>query len=507
MLDPRALRFTASSRLGLLVSAVALLAARGAAYAATTSCVSRTGADGCAVSIQAAIDAVTQPNSTIWIRPGTYRASCTGPACSVASIRGDAPNGAALAGLTLRCGHGQGRSRPVHLDATNLDHAVYVSKVDGVTVEGCVAEHARREGILVENSNGVRLSRNEVANNDEAMAETVGTGTPPCPTFLAPHTPGTDVIACCPDAFSGGPGGFPFDNDDCGEGIHLRSVTSSVVQGNEVHDNIGGILVTDETGPASGNVIANNVSSHNLKFGGDCGVTLASHLACAAGSDDATGCTLAPPVNGVFQGHGVDHNTAIGNVLRHNGASGAGMFANPGIPPGAATKAFANVVRDNVVQDNGQPGIAIHVHAANGNADDNVIIGNAVSGNGGDEEAEGASPPGIGIEIFSNAAGVSPAFAPAAPIVDTTVEGNVVFDEPVDVWVGDTRTNVHASLNDLLGANAIGVENAGSGTVFATENWWGCVTGPNTPGCSATSGDVVTVPFLTHPVTSGPGHR
>jgi hypothetical protein len=53
-------------------------------------------------------------------------------------------------------------------------------------------------------------------------------GPPPCPTFVPP---GGGVKVCCPDAFAGGPGNFPNDNDDCGEGIHLRSVTSSVVEG------------------------------------------------------------------------------------------------------------------------------------------------------------------------------------------------------------------------------------------------------------------------------------
>jgi parallel beta-helix repeat protein len=485
---------------GLAFSSLVLLGlgAPGTVLADSGLCVDPGGAHHCATTIQAAIDAVSAPNTTIVVHPGTYTAACLGAACSVATISVRASNASALVGLTLQCGPGQGSSRPVRLDATGLDHAVYVSGVNQVTIEGCVAENAEREGILVEDSSNVTIRRNEVVNNDLAMAKTIGHGAPPCPTFLAPGTPGTSVIQCCPDAFSGGPGNFPFDNDDCGEGLHLRSVTASVVEGNLVHDNIGGILLTDETGPNKDNLVVDNTSRDNVKFGGDCGVTLPSHIACAPGSNDATGCTLAPPgEGGIFQAYGVTHNAVVRNVLKHNGAAGTGMFANPGIPPGAATNASGNLIKENVVTDNGEEGIGIHVHAANGKADHNVILENVVSGNGGDEEAEGAPAPRTGIEIFANPA--LPNFAPAAPIVGTVVSENRIFDEDVDVWVGNNATHADVFLNSLLDSGAIGVKNAGTGKVVATDDWWGCTTGPNTPGCSSTSGNVIDTPFLRHP--------
>ncbi|BDG01347.1 right-handed parallel beta-helix repeat-containing protein [Anaeromyxobacter oryzae] len=482
-----------------------LLVSGGTARAAATACVAPSGAGGCATTIQAAIDAVSSTHTTIVVKPGRYTATCSGPACSVAAIRSDASNASSLTGLTLRCAGGGGRG--VTLDAKGLDHAVLVSGVDRVTVEGCVAENAAREGILVEDAREVHLARNEVAHNDQAITATVGQGTPPCPTFVPPQTPGTNAIVCCPDAFPGGPGNFPDDNDDCGEGIHLRSVVGAVVEGNSVHDNKGGILLTDETGQSRENLVTGNTSRDNQLAGGDCGVTLASHLACAPGSSDATGCTLAPPVNGVFQGNGVVRNSVVGNVLRHNGAAGTGMFANPGIPPGSATRSSGNLVSGNVIEDNGEPGVAIHVHAANGNADHNVIIGNVIRRNGGDEEAAGASPPGMGIEIFSN--GAFPGFGPAAPIVGTTVTQNRISDEDIDVWVGNTETGATVFLNALVGRDATGVANTGTATVFAMDNWWGCPQGPGAAGCSSTSGNVVATPALSSegPVTSAIGAR
>ncbi len=491
-------RITPGARYGCRLigcaAVVSLLIGLGACLAdAATLCVNKKGSHGCSATIQGAIDAVNSPNSTITVEPGTYTASCGGPGCSLGVISAAASNGLSLSGLTLRCNNGK-LTHAVVLDATGLDHAVAVSGVDHVTIAGCVAENAAREGILVENSDNAYLANNDVADNDQAMGSTFGTGSPACPTFTPPGTGG--AIQCCPDAWSGGPGNFPDDNDDCGEGIHLRGVTNSVVRGNFVHNNIGGILLSDETGPNSDNLIAGNTSKHNRKFGGDCGVTLASHVACAGGSTDVTGCTLAPasPPNGVF------HNVVDGNLLIDNGASGAGMFANPGIPPGSATAAFANQISNNTVMDNGQPGIAIHVHAANGNADNNVILGNTLSGNGGDSEATPVNdPPGLGIEILSNGDFGVP-FSSASPISGTIISHNSISKEAIDVWVGNNATTADVVLNNLLGKGATGVANAGTGSVTATGNYWRCPEGPNSPKCTSTSGTVVSSPFTSHPI-------
>jgi parallel beta-helix repeat protein len=474
--------------LAAIVIAVYAPAAR-----AATICVNPKGSHRCFETIQAAIDSVNSPNSTIVVEPGTYTASCGAAACSVASISQSASNHASLIGLTLRCGKGK-----VTLDATGLDHAIYIGGINQVTITGCIAENAALEGILVENASQAQIINNEVENNDSAMAATHGQGTPPCPTFLSPGVGG--VIQCCPDAFAGGPGNFPEDNDDCGEGLHLRGVTSSVVQGNLVRDNIGGILLTDETGPTSGNLISDNGSQNNTRFGGDCGVTLASHIACTPGSNAATGCTLSSPVAGVFQSNGVSNNVVSANLVTGNGASGVGMFANPGAPPGAATAVYGNLISRNLVANNGQPGIAIHVHAANGNADHNSIIDNTVMRNGGDAEATGDND-GIGIEVLSNGSFGAP-FSPASPIVGTNVTGNKVSGEDFDVWVGNTQTDANVLVNNLKGPDKVGVANAGTGTVSAMDNWWGCAKGPGAPGCSITSGSgtIISTPFATQPV-------
>ncbi|HXR26071.1 MAG TPA: hypothetical protein VN742_11960, partial [Candidatus Binataceae bacterium] len=130
----------------------------------------------------------------------------------------------------------------------------------------------------------------------------------------------------------------------------------------------------------------------------------------------------------------------------------------------------------------------------------NVIVGNTVSHNGGDAEATpgGGSLPGLGIEVLSNGDFGVP-FGAAAPIVGTTISHNNVSNQTIDIWVGNTATDAIASLNNLKGKGETGVTNGGTGTVTATDNYWGCPQGPNTAKCASTSGTVLSSPFLSKP--------
>ena len=110
----------------------------------------------------------------------------------------------------------------------------------------------------------------------------------------------------------------------------------------------------------------------------------------------------------------------------------------------------------------------------------------------------------MGIEVLSNGAFGAP-FLAADPIVGTIISQNKVSNEDIDVWVGNTNTDVGVFLNDLLGGSAAGVENGGGGTAVATDNYWGCPKGPGKSGCSDTSvtgtGTIVSSPFLSNPVS------
>ncbi len=184
--------------------------------------------------------------------------------------------------------------------------------------------------------------------------------------------------------------------------MHLQSVTNSVVSGNNVQNNVGGILLTDEDGPTSGNVISENRVIHNTK---DCGITLASHFFIFPCSSP-----VPPEEGGVYQNR-VLHNTSNGN-----GAAGIGFFAGP---PGAA--AWGNVADGNTAMHNGIPGVAIHSHTPCQNANHNVVINNTLAGNGPDGDAQTEEPTGI--SVFSDIS------AGAAPIKHTTVANNTIKHE------------------------------------------------------------------------------
>ncbi len=203
---------------------------------------------------------------------------------------------------------------------------------------GFRVKNAPAEGILVAKSSYVSILRNEVLHND------VG----------ATHTFSPSPAECAAQ------GNVP---GDCGEAVHLLTASYSRVIGNNVHDNVGGFLLTDEVGPTHGNLLARNVARDNLL---DCGITLPSH------NPDA----VADSTKG-----GVYGNVIINNLSEGNGGAGVGMFAPF---PGAAS--YDNYVIANTLRNNGEAGIAIHGHAPGQNTSGNVIVANWVSGNGIDPD-------------------------------------------------------------------------------------------------------------------------
>lgn len=244
----------------------------------------------------------------------------------------------------------------------------------GTVVRGFVVENAPAEGILVALTTNVSILDNELMHND--MGATTSLVTPPFECLAQGEVPG-----------------------DCGESLHFLSVTNSRAVGNNVHDNVGGFLLTDEAGPTSGNLIARNISRDNAL---DCGITLPSHNADA----------VADPTRG-----GVYDNTIIGNLSEGNGGAGVGMFAPF---PGAAS--YDNRVIGNILRNNGEAGIAIHAHAPGQDVSGNVIVGNWVSGNGIDPDFVDTSTT-IGIMLGS---AVDPA--------TETVASNHVANQDVGIY-------------------------------------------------------------------------
>jgi nitrous oxidase accessory protein NosD len=266
------------------------------------------------------------------------------------------------------------------VDASGFDNGIVISgaAAAGTQLQGFTVENANAEGILAVSTSDLGILHNEVRNND--------------------RTPGATSPPQCADN--------PPVPGDCGEGLHLMGVSSSRVIGNNVHDNVGGILITDETGPSHDNLIANNVTRDNVE---DCGITLPSHNPLA---------TSDPSKAGVYD------NTVVGNLSEGNGGAGVGMFA-----PGPGMASYDNRVIGNTLLNNGEAGAAIHAHAPGQNVSGNAIIGNTIAGNGVDPDADSAQPVGIALQ------NADPATSP-----DVLITGNMISDEYWGVFVNGSFT-------------------------------------------------------------------
>jgi len=339
------------------------------------------------------------------------------------------------------------------INATGKANGIFVnglaSTIPGVVISGFTVQNANFEGILLVNATGATVTGNKVVNNDQGLNIAAGT------------CPGIPVFETS-------------EGEDCGEGIHLIGVDNSTVARNDVEYNSGGILITDETGPSFHNLITGNLVANNPY---DCGITLASH-----GPAPSTGAALS---------FGVYNNTVSQNTSTNNGYLVPGAGGGIGIyAPFPGTRNSGNVIVGNQISYNGLPGVVMHNHAGGGpavNLNDNMIVGNVITRNGADTE-DAATPGPTGINIYST-----------VPVTGTVVSQNSINQESVDFVFNVPTGNVELHLNDF-NDTAIGVDNLGTGTVNATQNWWNCTAGPNTFGCGATSGsNVKTAPALTRP--------
>ncbi len=297
-----------------------------------------------------------------------------------------------LAGLTIKSSH-------VH--------------VEGFTVQNAIGEGILATGSLAGGSiSDVKVLHNKVVGNNTG-------GIPPTPSSPYPQC----------SAFGEVPG-------DCGEGIHLMGVARSLVAGNYVSGNEGGVLLTDEFGPTHDNHIEGNLITRNVF---DCGITVPGHNPFAL---DANG-NRQPAVAGVYR-NVIRHNRVTFNGLQGEGAGV--LFANAG--PG--TGSYDNLVEDNYLAGNELSGVTMHAHTlAPGQFEDlsgnkivdNVIgqnnVGSAVAGPGDSLDGPPATDPfTTGILVFSG----------SVPL-HVQIEDNRIFDNHYGVWKG-INGNVHAVLDD-----------------------------------------------------------
>ncbi len=437
-------RAVVHSRSVRFLTGLAFLSLWGGSSLAAVLCVNTGGKFGCQASISAAVAAAV-PNDTIQVAQGTYKEEVV-----------------ITKSLSLVA---QGNTHPV-IDATGLPNGVFINGmaaapnpgVAAVVISGFEVRNANFEGILIANASDITIVDNYVHDNNRSL----DISSPACPGIPAFETN---------------------EGEDCGEGIHLMAADHSSILRNDVESNSGGILISDETGVNHDNLISGN-SVHDNPY--DCGITLASH---------GPATSVIPSAKLPF---GVMRNVISHNDSSHNGYQTPGAGAGVGIfAPFPGTTDSANVVLDNELRDNGLPGVTMHNHAAAPapappvNLNDNVIVGNIISGNAADTADSATSGP-TGINVHS-----------VAPIFGTVISQNIFDDEAIDVAFKAPMGQVSAHFNSFS-RKATGVDNLGSGTVDATENWWGCPFGPNGNSCASIAGtEVLFAPWLTSPFEDG----
>lgn len=252
------------------------------------------------------------------------------------------------------------------------------SMAAGSVVRGFTVQHALGEGILVLHTYGVTIAHNTVQHND------LGAGTPA-------------TIECANQ------GEIP---GDCGEGIHLLSSWNSRVLHNRVFHGQGGVLITDEVGPAFHNLVAYNRIANN---GVDCGVTMPSHNGNAF-----THGVLHPSVAGVYG------NWVVGNYIWGNGGAGALMAV-----PFPGTASYNNVVTLNHIWGNGNSGVTLHAHAPAQYLNGNRILSNWIGRNNLAGDPDAANKHTTGVLVFSA----------VVPVQGTLIAGNTIAGNHFGVWL------------------------------------------------------------------------
>ena len=444
------------SRVTVIASCTVLVLSCSAA--AATLCVNPQGSHGCYSKIQMAVNNA-HAHDVINVAPGTYQEEVD-------------------IGIPLSL-IGAGASSTT-IDASGLAHGIFVDGFDhsglgDVTVAGFTVRNALYEGILVVSASDVIIRDNSVLDND-TVPGAMFTGEP----------------TGCPNQ----PGNGTYETDetgDCGGAIHLVGTLDATLSGNFISGNADGVLISDETGESRGNLLINNDVENNPL---ECGIVMASHPPAGATS---------PP----FAPHyGVDHNTIAQNISIKNGVkvggSGVGLFSD-GNGPG---QVVGNVIIGNTLIGNGLGGVALHTHVGPAfdlpvdNFTGNQIIGNVIGGNLADAD-DTRTPGSVGININSGGGG--------SPVRNTVISGNIIRHEDVDIAV-NTPAQVDIHLNDLLGGK-IGVADICAfdgatictGSIDATENYWGCPLGPGVGRqCSTASGsDINFTPWLRTPAETG----
>jgi Protein of unknown function (DUF1565) len=216
---------------------------------------------------------------------------------------------------------------------------------------------------------------------------------------------------------------------DCGEGVHFTAVAYSTIKGNFIAYNSGGVLLSDDTGPTHNNLVANNVITGNST---DCGITVPGHNPNALNSAGQP----QPSVAGVY------NNVIRGNVVTNNGVAGEGagvLFANAS----AGTASYNNLVTGNYIAGNGLSGVTMHAHTiAAGKFEDlsgNNVIGNVIGKNNVDGDTLDCPPNTPTCKPQDPATTGVLVYSAGAPVT-LTIAFNHISNNKIGIWLSKAVT-------------------------------------------------------------------
>jgi parallel beta-helix repeat protein len=423
----------------LLLPSILLLAFGTSQFAAavpSTLCVNPKGSGGCYATISAAV-AAAAAGSTINVAAGTYAEMVT------------------ITKSVYLMGAGSAKTI---VNAHGLANAIYVDGYDnpglsGVTISGFKLENANFEGLAATSVSNLNFWGNLVTGNDKSQDTANGT----CPGLPAWETA---------------------EGLDCGEGIHLAGTSYSTIANNVSEGNAGGLLITDNTAISQYNVISGNTIKDNLY---DCGITMPSQPQYPSSA------------NG---GHpfGVMNNVIYGNTSTGNGTSLAGAGAGVLLAVGAPGESIKNtLIIGNTITNNGIPGVVFHGHSSGDTIQNTIVAGNTISGNGADVGDASTNELTTGINFY----GAHTSSVPGG-LTGTQIYGNTISNEDNAITY-NSGVPLMVHLNNLINVGNAGVNNTdttGIGSVDATQNYWGCATGPGASCSTVVGSNVTTSPYL-----------
>ncbi|MEU6597610.1 outer membrane protein assembly factor BamB family protein [Streptomyces flaveolus] len=284
----------------------------------------------------------------------------------------------------------------VTIDATNLINGIEISAPD-VTVTGFTVKNAVGEGILVNSVKNATIANTIVQGNN------TGTG---------PNAVANSYPLC--RRTQGRPG-------DCGGGIHLLGSSNATVQASTVSGNSAGIVISDETGPASGNTFTAN-SVHGNASGS--GFTLVSRNAAAA-----PGGVRAPGAGGVF-GNNISNNNVFDNGRE---AGGGGVTLASAVAGGAV---YTNTVQSNVMTGNGWAAVVVHGSVSGLDLGGNIVSNNQIGSN----NAVGDTDTGTTDDLRTTGVLVS-----TVDPMSIQISGNTISDNVFGIWTHGPVTAANAA--------------------------------------------------------------